>query len=135
MAVSNRCAGLSVVVVDDHDDGRELVSDVLRLAGASVRDYRDGASALRAIEEVEPDVVVTDLAMSPMDGLELAALLRKHGPGRHPILAITGHAELGAEALGLFDGIVLKPVDVATLPGLVARVARSRAIPPRRAGR
>jgi len=60
-----------VLVVDDHALSRELFSKVLTSAGYTVRAASDGMHAIRHMEETRFDIVLTDLSMPQMDGLEL----------------------------------------------------------------
>src|SRR6266568_7629785 len=71
---------IRVVVVDDHLVVREGLRMMLELAGegfALVGDAADGATALRLVEELQPDVVLMDLRMPGMDGLETIAHIRR----------------------------------------------------------
>ena len=68
-----------VLVVDDDPVMRDFVVNTLRRIGIqSVETATDGASALRAIISFKPDLVLTDIHMQPMDGLEFVQQLRKH---------------------------------------------------------
>jgi len=68
-----------VLVVDDDPVMRDFVVNTLRRIGIqSVETATDGVSALRAIISFKPDLVLTDIHMQPMDGLEFVQQLRKH---------------------------------------------------------
>lgn len=120
-----------VLVVDDHAVVRVGIKAVL--AGAPdlevVGEASDGEAALRAVTDLRPDVVVMDLAMSPMDGLTaLRALSRRPDPP--PVLALTMHDEhdylvpaLEAGALGY----VVKSAAGSELLDAVRTVARGDA--------
>ncbi len=74
---------IRVLVVDDHLVVREGLRMMLELAGegfALVGDAADGASALHLVEELQPDVVLMDIRMPGMDGLEAIAYIRQHFP-------------------------------------------------------
>ena len=102
-----------VLLADDSEDIRDLVSFYLSEAGYEVSMAVDGADALEAVRRDPPDAVLTDLEMPRMNGVELARALRAEGyPG--PILLLTAHPE-GPEteralAAGC-TGYVAKPVD------------------------
>jgi DNA-binding NtrC family response regulator len=91
----------SVLVVDDSPIDRVLVEGILRKdPRMKVRQAHSGSSALAAIGEEEPDLVVTDLQMPEMDGLQLVTATRIHFP-RVPVVLITAHGseELAVRAL------------------------------------
>ncbi len=108
--------GVRIVVVDDASDERELFSEVLSRAGASVETAATAASALALIEHVRPDIVVSDIAMPGEDGYALLRKLRAH-PDRTiaatPAVAVTAHARAedrqNAFTAG-FQRYVAKPV-------------------------
>jgi CheY-like chemotaxis protein len=97
-----------ILVVDDEPDQRFLLRRLFERAGHEVSDATDGAAALRAVRELAPDLVVTDVMMPVMDGLELIRCLRgDSATAQIPILAASGDAHLAGGA----DAIVLKPYD------------------------
>jgi DNA-binding NtrC family response regulator len=69
-----------VLVVDDHDLRRELFCQVLTSAGYAVRSASDGLNALRHMEETRFDIVLTDVSMPQMDGLDLLTKIRDRWP-------------------------------------------------------
>jgi CheY-like chemotaxis protein len=69
-----------VLVVDDHELSRELFCKVLTSAGYAVRAASGGLNAIRRMEETRFDVVLTDVAMPQMDGLELLTEIRDRWP-------------------------------------------------------
>jgi CheY-like chemotaxis protein len=115
--------GSRILLVDDHDDTREVFTRILRMAGALVL---DAATALDALPLVAMcDVVVTDLAMSGRDGLWLLEQIEA-GTHRVPVIAITAYSgdfEL-ERAAGRFARVIRKPVEPAELPGVIRAVLR-----------
>ena len=99
-----------VLVVDDDATVREVVVDYLRNAGHEVHEAVDGAGALDAVRQVDTDLVVLDVMMPGIDGLEVCRRLRRHSDV--PIVLLTA---LGAEqdrVVGLeigADDYVTKP--------------------------
>jgi CheY-like chemotaxis protein len=69
-----------VLVVDDHDLSRELFCEVLTSAGYAVRSASDGLNALRHMEQTRFDIVLTDVSMPQMDGLDLLTKIRDRWP-------------------------------------------------------
>ena len=69
-----------VLVVDDHEPSRDLFCTALTSAGYAVRAASDGLNAIRHLEETRFDVVLTDVAMPQMDGLELLTKIRDRWP-------------------------------------------------------
>jgi DNA-binding NtrC family response regulator len=69
-----------VLVVDDHAQSRDLFCEELTSAGYMVRTASDGLSAIRHMQETRFDVVLTDISMPRMDGLELLAEICDHWP-------------------------------------------------------
>ena len=82
-----------ILLAEDDTDSREMYAVALALDGFQTVEAADGAQALARIAERVPDVVVTDLSLPGMDGLELCARLKGDARTQHvPILALTGSA-------------------------------------------
>jgi PAS domain S-box-containing protein len=132
---SARCDGLTVLVVDDDPDGRELIALLLRDCGAEVTVAGSAAEALSALERVRPGVLISDLAMPGVDGYELARRVRASPHGANvAALALTAHANAEARANAFvagFDTYVAKPVDPVELVAAVVRLGRRATAPPR----
>jgi CheY-like chemotaxis protein len=89
--------GLHVLVIEDDEDGRQVLADVFQFAGATVTACRDAYSGLRNLDERRPDVIVCDLALPRMDGLAFLHALRAHPDPktrRTPMIAVTAYYEL-----------------------------------------
>ncbi|HEV8610088.1 MAG TPA: response regulator [Thermoanaerobaculia bacterium] len=122
--------GCRVVLVEDEPDGRELLAESLRKAGADVVAVGSAAEGFQAIRRSPPDVLVSDIAMADEDGYSLVRRVRLLAPengGRVPAIAVSAYAReedrLRALAAG-FQLHVAKPFDPADLVALVARLAR-----------
>ena len=97
-----------ILVVDDEPDQRFLLRRIFERAGHEVADACDGAAALRAVRESPPDLVVTDIMMPVMDGVELIRRLRSEpATAGVPILAASGDPHLADDA----DAVVPKPYE------------------------
>jgi PAS domain S-box-containing protein len=121
--VSGARARRRVLVVDDNRDHAESLAQLLRAHGHSVRTAYDGTSALADAREFRPHVVLLDLGMPDMDGLETASRLRA-AAATEPLLlvAVTGWGQerdrVRTRDAG-FDGHLVKPVDLAELEAMM----------------
>lgn len=98
-----------VLLVEDDRDTREMYSEYLTYCGLRVTEASSGRRALERASEQTPDIVVTDIAMPEMDGLELSRRLRSSPPTRDvPIIAVSGNATSHARDAGC-DVVVEKP--------------------------
>lgn len=106
-----------VLVVDDEEDTARFLALVLRRGGCEVTVLADPAEALRQIDTEPYELLVSDIQMPAMSGLELTARLRETAP-RLPAILVTAHATvetaIGAVRTGAVD-LVLKPVAPAQL--------------------
>ena len=103
-----------VLVVDDEPDAVGLLREFLRRKGLHVATAARGDEALTKIRQDPPDIVLLDISMPGMDGLEVLRRIQRSEEARGPdVIMLTAHAEMGREAmeLGAFD-YVLKPVDL-----------------------
>lgn len=97
-----------ILVVDDEPDERFLVSRALRKQGHDVTIAENGAAGLRAVREEAPDLVVTDIMMPVMDGVEFIGRLRADpATARILVVAASGDVHLAAAA----DSVLHKPYD------------------------
>jgi signal transduction histidine kinase len=112
---------LRAVVVDDNEDARELLAEILRVNGHSVTTAKNGLTGLALIKEHGPDVALIDLALPDLDGVSLVKRLRAEAPGLATrLVAITGFGDDGDKARthdAGFHAHLVKPVDVEALLG------------------
>ena len=106
----------TIMVVEDNELNMLLASDFLRSKGFTVAEAMDGESALEMIKEDAPDLILMDIQMPGIDGLEVAKRL-KAAPAtkRIPIIAMTALAMKGDEELCLrrgCDGYLKKPINL-----------------------
>ena len=132
--MTDPCPPLSVLVVDDHPDTAGSTATLLSLTGHTARAALSGEEALRLAEADPPDVVLLDVHMPGLDGLEVARRLART-PGKPPLtVVVTGYDEPadrdGAAAAGVHLRLI-KPVDPAVLVGLLRRVQKTLAPLPR----
>jgi CheY-like chemotaxis protein len=116
----------TVLVIDDDEEHRTLVREILVRAGHRVEEAADGAQGLRLFGQRRPDVVVTDINMPGIDGHEVITALRVQHP-KVPIIAVSGGGAvekdellLRAASLGAAE-VITKPFEFRQLVGAVGR--------------
>jgi signal transduction histidine kinase/DNA-binding response OmpR family regulator len=119
-------ASRRVLIVDDDVDATEMLAHALRAAGHEVREEHDGTSALVAAAQFQPDVVLLDLGLPGMDGIEVARRIRSFPQlGEVRIVALTGFGQGSARtrsaAVGI-ESLLVKPVDMQTIMDAVTGV-------------
>lgn len=117
---------LTILVVDDQPIMREVVSQILEDAGHHVRSAGDGVEALRKLGCARYDLMVTDVVMPGMDGIELIAEARRRHPDLRIVAMSAGSGRLSrvnclgiAERLGA-EVVLAKPFDAHALLEAVA---------------
>ena len=114
-----------VLVVDDDEDIRMLLTRYLALDGFGADQAADAASALEAIRHRRPDLVLLDVMMPGRDGLDLLAELRREGD--IPVIMVTARADEADRVMGLrlgADDYIVKPFSPAELVARIAAVLR-----------
>jgi CheY-like chemotaxis protein len=113
----------TILVVDDYSDNRTLLSAWLRAKGYKVLEARDGKEGLLQANRGNPDLILMDLAMPELDGIEATRQIRQRRTlSRIPIFAISAYAThdvkedaLAAGCTEVFD----KPLDLPVLLGKI----------------
>jgi CheY-like chemotaxis protein len=103
-----------VLVVDDNPDARELLSSILKLERLEVVTAADGVEGIERARSELPDLIIADLAMPRLPGIEMIRKLRRMKAFKHtPILAVTSHqTERAVAALRAGANLALtRPVD------------------------
>ena len=120
--------GLRVLLVEDDDDNRELMAEVLSASGYEVLPAASGQDGLKMLSEHSVDAVVTDVGMPGMGGLEMARAAKAIAP-TVPVVIVTGWAEREdiTSARGRdVDAVLIKPVDPDALTAAIAEAIRAR---------
>jgi signal transduction histidine kinase/CheY-like chemotaxis protein len=121
---------LSILLVEDNLDACETLRHLLTMEGHHVHTAHDGNSGLESAKAGKYDVLICDIGLPGVDGLELIKLLRSSGPGRGPYaIALSGycHAEDRSRALDAgFDHYCVKPASPGALLSLVTSRQRRR---------
>ncbi|HEX9750183.1 MAG TPA: response regulator [candidate division Zixibacteria bacterium] len=123
---------MDILVVDDEELIVELVQHALSIKGYTVRSAGCGTEALDVLREGPADLVISDIRMPHMDGLELALRVRQEFPTTQIIL-MTGYfsefSQSSADAIGVVE-IVKKPFRTSQIVSLVEQVAASNSVTP-----
>ena len=120
---------LEILIVDDERDIRELVAGVLSDEGYECRTAGDSQSALRAIDERRPSLVLLDVWLhgSPMDGLEVLDAIKEREPAL-PVIIFSGHGNIDTAVAAISRGAVdfiEKPFEAEKLLHLVERATET----------
>lgn len=114
-------AGTKILVVEDHDDSRQLIRMLLRQAGAEVVAAANPAEGYRLFVDQRPDLLVSDIGMPEETGYDLLRKIRRLGPesgGRTPAIALTAwtrNEEISQAFRAGFQIHVPKPLNGAAL--------------------
>jgi PAS domain S-box-containing protein len=131
VSATSSLSGIKVLVVDDDEDARELLSAALNSFGAEVITVPGALQALDALASEKIDVLVSDINMPEVDGYELIKRVRamkSEQGGRIPAIALTAYARAEDRLRALQSGYqthVPKPVEPAELEVVVATLAKS----------
>jgi DNA-binding NtrC family response regulator len=120
---------IKILLVDDEEEFVKSLSDRIRLRDQKSEIALNGAQALKSVDEDLPDVMVLDLKMPGMDGLEVLRRVKKAYPDIQVII-LTGHGserdEKEARRLGAFE-YLQKPVEIETLMQHIRRAFKNKA--------
>lgn len=131
-------SGSRILVVDDEMDISTVLSVTLRRAGFEVRTASDGLEAIEAIRVEPPDLVILDVMMPRLDGLETLKRIREHGPTTHlPVIMLSAKTQLADKVQGFergADDYVAKPFEpsemLVRVQSLLKRTALARLTAP-----
>ena len=110
-----------ILIVDDDDDATDMLSQILERSGYVTRHAADGATALEVAAEFHPDLVLLDIGLPSMSGIEVASALR-HSPGgaEMRIVALSGREPEDLPPGEGFDAWLVKPTSLERLRELLA---------------
>ena len=119
MEEQGKAPAKKVLVVDDDDATRELITAALTWEGYEAIGVNDVPAAMQAIEQMKPDLLITDIRLDAYNGLQLLAM----APAAIPAIVLTGFADpvIEAEARGLGAEYLIKPISPSALCKIVAR--------------
>ena len=111
-------AGKNILLVEDNEVNRRLAGFLLRSQGYQVREATTAAAAFEMVEKERPDLIVMDIQLPEMDGLEITRKLKaRPGTADIPVIAVTSFAMKGDREKALAAGCagyVTKPIDKNT---------------------
>ncbi len=115
-----------ILIVEDNAQNRLLMVDILTARGCEVLEAKNGAEGIQLAREHKPDLILLDMQMPVMDGLQAARLLKADPETKSiKILAVTSFAMKGDRERILAAGCdeyMAKPIDTRLLPVLVRRL-------------
>jgi CheY-like chemotaxis protein len=116
----------TILIVEDNELNLELATDLLTVAGYTIRQARTGEEGLRLARAAPPNLILMDLRMPGIDGFAALRSLRADPKtALIPVVALTAQAMNGDEAAVLaagFQGYISKPIDTRTFCQTVARL-------------
>jgi two-component system, cell cycle response regulator DivK len=122
-----------VLVVEDNVKNLKLAKDVLEFAGFDVSEARSGEEGVELARRLRPDLVLLDLQLPGIDGMEALGQLRADPVTRAlPVVAVTAFAMKSDRHRALaagFDGYVAKPISVRDFPDQVRSFLPTRSVP------
>jgi CheY-like chemotaxis protein len=123
-------SGEEILILDDNAANLKLARVLLEIEGYAVRTAIDAEDAIRQLSKFTPRVILMDIQLPGMDGLELTRRLKADVKTKDiVILVLTAYAMKGdedkARAAGC-DGYIAKPIDIRTLPRTIAQHLKSR---------
>jgi len=123
-----RLERLSILVIEDNADTRDVLKLMLEVDGATVETAEGGEAGLHAVERMRPDVVLCDIGLPDIDGFEVARRIRARADlAATRLIALTGYgqAEDMRQALKAgFEAHLTKPVNLEQLMALLTSVSR-----------
>jgi two-component system cell cycle response regulator DivK len=102
-----------ILVVEDQEDNRQILRDLLETSGYELVEVEDGLQAVAAVAKQRPDLILMDIQLPSIDGYEATRRIRSNADNKSiPIIAVTSYALTGDEAKALAagcDAYVAKP--------------------------
>jgi CheY-like chemotaxis protein len=124
-----------ILIVDDNQVNLKLAQVTLRIGGYDVRTAADATEALIQVDAFQPDLILMDIQLPGMDGLELTRQIKGNSTTASTrVIALTAYAMKGDENRAIAagcDAYVAKPIDTRTLPQVVANCLTRGPVAPR----
>jgi CheY-like chemotaxis protein len=124
-----------ILVIEDTEDNRQILRDLLGMAGYDMVEAHDGAEGVAKAVEHKPDLILMDIQMPVMDGIDAACRIRSievaEQRKRTPIVALTANAltyQVEEYMAAGMDGHVAKPIEIAKLYEAISAALTDAAI-------
>jgi signal transduction histidine kinase/ActR/RegA family two-component response regulator len=117
----------SILLVEDNEDARESLAELLRMEGHTVHEAADGERGVSAALESKADIALVDIGLPEIDGYEVARRLRAGSTHEMTLIALTGYGQPEDRRHALeagFDDHLTKPADMEKLRALIATAGR-----------
>lgn len=115
----------TILIVEDNELNMKLFNDLLQAHGYSTVQTMDGRDAIRLAREHSPDLVLMDIQLPEISGLEVTKMLKADDDLKHiPVVAVTAFAMKGDEEKireGGCEGFIAKPISVPTFLETIAK--------------
>lgn len=122
-------SGESVLIVEDNQINLMLIKLLLLQKGYILNTAGRAEEALEILDKLQPDLILMDIQLPGMDGLELTTILKANPRFDHvPIIAVTAYAMQGDKEKALkagCSGYITKPIDVKTFPEMIGKYLES----------
>jgi DNA-binding NtrC family response regulator len=119
---------LRILIVDDEEELVSTLAERLALRGLEIQIATNGKDALKLVREHDFTVIVADVKMPGIGGLELTGAIKRHNP-ELPVILFTGHSSVADAERGMQQGAfecVMKPVDIDVLIEKIRKAAAQK---------
>lgn len=120
--------GKKILIVEDNEKNRKLIKVILKAKGYYTMEAEDARAALDQLKRETPDLILMDIGMPEIDGLELTRQIKQDESTKNiPIIAVTAHAMTGEKEKVLkagCDAYISKPIDTNELPITIEKFLR-----------
>lgn len=118
---------MNILILEDHPDLRISLCTLLEFHDYTVYSGANGLDGMQLMNEYTPDIIISDLKMPYMDGLDfLNAIHQNEAWGKIPFVLLTGQTDvLSAESYALVDSVLTKPICIESLITLLGELGGS----------
>ena len=114
--IKEKAMGKTILIVEDEPRNLKLLRDLLQRFGYEILEASDGEQGVKSAGEKMPDLILMDIMMPKMDGLEATRIIKADTKTKHiPIIALTSYAMKGDREKAIeagCDGYIAKPIDI-----------------------
>lgn len=118
-------SGKKILIIEDNEKNRKLIKVILKAKGYYTMEAEDARSALDQLKREPPDLILMDIGLPEIDGLELTKQIKQDASTKNiPIIAVTAHAMAGEKEKVLkagCDAYISKPIDTNELPIIIEK--------------